>query len=255
MAGTFEQARKDRHRPAHARRTADSHAAFFLPYVSPGMALVDLGCGPASITVGLAAAVAPGHTTGVDLDPVPPAGAEGVSLVQADVRDLPFPDAAFDALFACALLQHLPDPLPALREAFRVARPGAVIGIADIDTSCYLISAADPWLTASFEVNAKLRAGSPQTGRQLRGLLHEAGFRRCVAQARVFHHGDPAGTQALAEANTSWLTTPEVVERVVAQGWATAEEMAAMSSAWAAWSQQPGAFFAGVWCEAIGWAE
>lgn len=218
------------------------------------MAVVDLGCGPASITTGLAAAVTPGPTTGVDLDPELPAGADGIRLVRADVRELPFPDATFDAIFACALLQHLPDPLPALCEAFRVARPGAVIGVADIDASCYLIDPADPRLTVSFEVNAKLRAGSPQTGRQLRGLLHEAGFRRCVAQARVFHHGDPAQTRALAEFNASWFTTPEVIARAVAQGWATTEEMAAMSAAWVAWGRHPGAFFAGVWCEALGWA-
>jgi ubiquinone/menaquinone biosynthesis C-methylase UbiE len=252
---SFEQTRKDRHRPAHAGRTAGSHAAFFLPYLRPGMALVDLGCGPGSITVGLAAAVAPGPTAGVDLDPALPAGAAGVTLVRADAHDLPFPDATVDAVFASALLQHLPDPLPALREARRIARPGAVIGVTDIDASCYLIAPADHWLTAAFEVNAKLRAGSPQTGRQLRGLLHEAGFRRCVAQARAFHHGDPAETNALAEFNASWFTTPEVVARVVAGGWATAEDMAAMSAAWLAWGEHPGAFFAGVWCEAIGWAD
>jgi len=255
MAFNFEQARKDRHRPAHALRTAESHAAFFLPYLKPGMALADLGCGPGSITAGLAAAVAPGPTTGIDLDPGLPAGTNGVTLVQADVHELPFPDATFDAIFACALLQHLSDPLPALREARRVARHGAVIGVADIDSAGYLIAPVDPRLTSAFEVNAKLRVGSPQTGRRLRALLHEAGFRRCVAQARAFHHGDPAETKALADFNVSWFTTPEVVQRVVAQGWATAEEMAQMSAAWRDWGEQPGAFFAGFWCEAIGWAD
>ena len=52
-------------RTYHAERTADSHAAFLLPHLRPGMALLDLGCGPGSITVGLAAAVAPGPTTGM----------------------------------------------------------------------------------------------------------------------------------------------------------------------------------------------
>lgn len=219
------------------------------------MALLDLGCGPGSITVGLAAAVAPGPTTGVDLDPQLPAVADGVELVRANVYELPFPDATFDAIFACALLQHVPDPLRALREARRVARPGAVIGVADIDSSCYLIAPADPWLNAAFEVNAKLRAGSPQTGRQLRGLLHDAGFHRCVASARAFHHGDPVETRALAEFSAAWHAAPEVVERVVTHGWATEEDMAAMSTAWTAWGEHPGAFYAGVWCQAIGWAD
>lgn len=178
-----------------------------------------------------------------------------MTLVRADVRDLPFPDASFDAIFVCALLQHLPDPLAALREARRIARPGAVIGVADIDSSCYMIAPADPRLTAAFDVNAKLRAGSPETGRHMRALLHDAGFQRCVARARAFHHGDPAETKALAECNASWFSAPEVVEHVVAQGWATVDGMAAMSAAWVAWGRQPGAFFAGFWCEAVGWAE
>ncbi len=254
-ASRYDQAVKARLRPAHALRTADSHAAFFLPYLKPGMALLDLGCGPGSITVGLAAAVAPGPATGVDLDPELPAGADGVTLVQADVNDLPFRDATFVAIFACALLQHVQDPLAALRQARRVARPGAVIGVADIDTAASLIEPADPLLAMSFEVSAQLRAGSPQTGRRLRGLLHEAGFRRCVAGVRAFHHGDPAETKALADFNTSWYAAPEIVERVVTRGLATADQMAAISLAWAAWGRHPGAFFAGFWCEAIGWAE
>jgi SAM-dependent methyltransferase len=241
----FDRAVRQRLRPAHAQRTAESHAAFFLPYLKPGMALLDLGCGPGSITVGLAAKVAPGPTTGVDLEPALPEGAGGVTLVQADVNHLPFPDASFDAVFACALLQHLPDPLPALR----------VIGVTDIDTAASIIEPSDPWLAMSFAISAELRAGSPQTGRRLRGLLHEAGFHRCTADARAFHHGDPEGTKALADFNESWYTTPEIVERVVARGLATAEEMTAMSAAWAAWGRQPGAFYAGFWCEVIGWAD
>src|SRR6187402_1236522 len=50
-----------------AARTATHDAAFLLPHLRPGMALLDVGCGPGSITVGLAEAVAPGSVTGVDL--------------------------------------------------------------------------------------------------------------------------------------------------------------------------------------------
>src|SRR5688572_22257916 len=52
------------------RRTASTSAGFFLHYLRPGMRLLDCGCGPGSITVGLAAAVLPGEAIGLDLQEV-----------------------------------------------------------------------------------------------------------------------------------------------------------------------------------------
>ena len=49
------------------RRTAARSAAFLLPHLRPGMRLLDFGCGPGSITVGLAGVVAPGEVVGVDI--------------------------------------------------------------------------------------------------------------------------------------------------------------------------------------------
>ena len=52
--------------PAHARRTAERNAAFFLPHLQPGVRLLDAGCGAGSITLGLAEAVSGGEAIGVD---------------------------------------------------------------------------------------------------------------------------------------------------------------------------------------------
>src|SRR5262249_49719570 len=98
---------------AMTRRTSASDAAFFLPHLQPGMRLLDIGCGPGSITLGLAEAVAPGDVIGLDLRPEVVAAAaalaqqRGVTTVRFQVGDvyaLPFPDAAFDAVFACQVL-------------------------------------------------------------------------------------------------------------------------------------------------------
>ena len=51
---------------SHAKRTAEVDAAFFIPYLQPGMRLLDVGCGPGSITIGLARRVAPGASIGID---------------------------------------------------------------------------------------------------------------------------------------------------------------------------------------------
>jgi 2-polyprenyl-3-methyl-5-hydroxy-6-metoxy-1,4-benzoquinol methylase len=55
-------------RQDYATRTASRQAAFALPYLRSGMNLLDVGCGPGTITLGLAQAVAPGHVTGIDHD-------------------------------------------------------------------------------------------------------------------------------------------------------------------------------------------
>lgn len=242
-----------RRRPNHAGRTAESQAAFLRPHLRPGMALLDLGCGPGSITTGLAAAVAPGRTTGVDLSAQP---VDRVSVVTADVTRLPFPDASFDAIYSSALLQHLPDPLAALREARRVARPGAVIGVVDADWDGELLHPADDVIRRSMVIARKLREGtSPFVGKQLRHLLTEAGFSRVQGSARVVHHGTPEETAGVGSFTASLFRYPAAVERVVAAGWATADELEEMSRAWVAWGAQPGAFLARFWCEAIGWSE
>ena len=51
------------------RRTAAKEAGFLLSHLSAGMHLLDCGCGPGSITVGLAEAVAPGQVVGIDIEP------------------------------------------------------------------------------------------------------------------------------------------------------------------------------------------
>ena len=249
------QALSERHRPAHAGRTAQSHAAFLLPHLRPGQDLLDLGCGPGTITTGLAAAVAPGRTVGVDIASDLPESTDEVTFEPGDACALPYPDASFDAIYSSAVLQHLAEPLVAVREARRVARPGAVIGLADADWGGFLLAPHDPVLMDSFSLMEKLRTGSPRVGRDLRGLLAEAGFVRTQAFARTVHHGTTDEVRGFAAFNAAWFANPAIVETVVRQGWSSAEDMASATDAWARWGEQPGAFFAGFWCEALGWAD
>jgi len=223
-------------RASHAQRTAEIHAAFLLPHLKPGMRLLDLGCGPATITVGLAKRVAPAETVGIDRAPQAPD--DSVTLVTGDVQELPFPDASFDAIYASALLQHVPEPLVVLREARRVARPGAVIGVVDADWGGQIMFPTSEVLERSLQSALDHRRGSsPFVGRRLAALLGEAGFVRCSASARAIAYGTPDETQALG-AFTASLYREEEFQR-----------------AWTAWGTQPGAFLARFWCEAIGWAE
>ncbi|MEX2225303.1 MAG: methyltransferase domain-containing protein [Dehalococcoidia bacterium] len=253
------------HSPAHARRTAQRNAAFLLPHLTPNMRLLDVGCGPGSITIGLAAALAPGETTGVDasdeaIDSARRRATEenctNVRFEVADAYALPFEDATFDAAFMHAVLQHLADPLAALREVRRVLKPGGVIGVADADYDGSIIAPDDPMLRRSFDVMAALRergTGDVRVGKRLRSLLHEAGFERTVASANAQSDGTADAVRWTGEFQAQYYAAPAFVDHVALTGIATRDEMDAMSNAWRAWSTHPGAFWARFHCEAVGW--
>lgn len=262
-AEAYERWLRPAHSPAHARRTAASHAAFLLPHLRPGMSLLDAGCGPGSITVGLAEAIAPAQAMGIDasaesIDAARALAAEravtNIRFEIADVYALPFDEAMFDAAFCHFVLQHLADPLAALRELRRVMKPGGVIGLADADHDGIVLWPSDPLLARSFEVLESLRlGGDPRVGKRLRALLHEAGFARSVGSAVAMHEGAVDGTRLAAEWQARYLEAQPLVDHAVALDITTADEIAEMAAAWRAWGVHPGAFRATFHCEAVGW--
>jgi len=99
------------------------------PHLAAGGTLLDVGCGsgdqPASLLARLPATV---FAVGLDvkvahLRDVP---AE-VRRVVADVRALPFPDAAFDVVTASLFLHHFEDAAPLLRDLYRLTRRALVV--------------------------------------------------------------------------------------------------------------------------------
>ena len=247
-----EQFLRDLHSPAHARRRADRWAGFLLPHLRAGMCLLDVGCGPGSITTGLAEAVVPGRAVGIDPDPARVDRAK-VTVATARGENLPFADASFDAVFACAVLQHVAEPEVILREVRRVARPGAVVGIADADWDGFLVHPPDPLLHRGQEVLRAIRpTGDPGVGKRLRHLMATTGFERVVATARTNADGG-AGTAAAGAFRAASFEAPTAVAVAESMGASTAAEMAAIADAWRSWGASPGAFFAGFWVEALGW--
>src|SRR5690606_3253578 len=98
---------------------------YLLPQIEAGQSLLDVGCGPGNLTIDLANRVAPGKVVGVDLSEVVledarrDAAAAQVTNVEfqvADAYELPFEDDSFDVVHAHQVLQHLSDPIRALRE-------------------------------------------------------------------------------------------------------------------------------------------
>ena len=256
-------------RAVHARRTGGA-GGFFAPQLRAGMRLIDCGCGPGSITVDLARAVAPGDAIGIDLraDALTPGrtlarerGIANLAFQAASVYQLPYADDSFDAAFACAVLQHLSAPVAALREIRRVLRPGGVVGIVDGSSAITFRYPTSPLLEAWDRLRVLQREHNAERSSdalQLRALLREAGFARTQASGQMATEaGPPAGsleeTRRVAEDHLIRLRGV-LGELAVAQGWATRAELEQMAKALIAWGEAPDAFYARPSFTAIGWA-
>ncbi len=256
------------HAPAtlrqHAQRTADEAAAFLLPHLRPGMRLLDVGCGPGSITRGLAERLAPGQVVGVDLskealdDARRDAAARGLTNLhyqEGSVYQLPFPDASFDAVYAHQVLQHLRERESAVREMLRVVRPGGLVAVRDVDWGTAAYWPRDPWLDRFIEVHHQAwyrNGGEPQMGRQLRALFNAAEVVDLEISAAVWCYATPDETAAWGEAYADRLLTSPMGERPVEYGFATRAEIEAMAAAFRAWGSHPEATWMFIHIAALG---
>jgi SAM-dependent methyltransferase len=249
---------------ALALRTAAQHAAFLAPHLRPGLRVLDVGCGPGSITLGLAELVAPGQVIGIDLQPsqieqaralAAARGLANVSFEIADLYRLPFADGQFDAVFAHAVLMHLREPMRALTEWRRVLRPGGVAGIRDPDLGAVVHTPLTPLLEQWLQLRVRVRqhnGGDPFIGRHHRRLLLQAGFAAAEAGAsadcagsaeRLARHGAFLQAQWLGLARTA-----------IAQRWIDDVTARAIAADLDAWMSRPDAFASSLWCHAIGHA-
>jgi SAM-dependent methyltransferase len=231
---------------SHRWRTAENSAAYVLSSLRPGLDLLDVGCGPGTITVDLASRVAPGRVVGLDVSPAPleearaAAAAAGVevSFEVGDVYALEAADDSFDVVHAHQVLQHLTDPVAALREMARVCRPGGVVAVRDVDYAATawfpLDEGLDRWLDLYYRV-ARRNDGEPDAGRRLLSWAHEAGLRNTVATTTSWCWGTPAERDWWG---TSWAgraTASAFAEQALAYGLATPAELAEIAAAWLRW--------------------
>jgi ubiquinone/menaquinone biosynthesis C-methylase UbiE len=173
---------------SHRWRTAVNSAAYLLPALTGSEQILDVGCGPGTITADRAALVPRGQVTGVDAEPgvlaaarqeAAQRGLANVSFAVGDVTRLGFPDGTFDVVHAHQVLQHLADPVTALAEMRRVCRPGGLVAARDADYGGMCWHPGDPemaeWL-ALYQQVARATGGEPDAGR---GLPAGAGPRAC----------------------------------------------------------------------------
>ena len=256
------------HAPAtvrqHAQRTADEAAAFLLPELRRGMRVLDVGCGPGSITRGLAERVAPGEVVGVDLSretlesarrDAAARGLDNLRYEEGSVYALPFPDASFDVAYAHQVIQHLREREAALREMLRVVRPGGLLAIREVDWETVAYWPREPWIDRFVDVHLKTwyrNGGEPAMGRQLRALFNAAGVDDLRVTASVWCYTTPADTIEWGESYAERLLTSPMGERMIEYGFASRADVESMAAAFRAWSIHPDAAWAFTHFAALG---
>jgi SAM-dependent methyltransferase len=245
----------------YARRTAERQAAFALPYLQRRMRLLDVGCGPGTVTVGLAKHVAPGEVIGIDHDAVhiemarALATNEGLTNVRFETGDalhLPFGDHSFDAAFENDLFVHLAaDAVSAAREIWRVLAPGGLIAARDVDAEAVVWGAQtdgmrdfDRWFSAW----QRRRGSDIGIGRRLPEILHEAGFVATVTSVSADTKGTPDAVREHAGMMVSLLEGP-LGEFAVAAGMTDGPGLLRVRDDVRRWGDDPNAFFGNVHVE------
>ncbi|MEV4442800.1 methyltransferase domain-containing protein [Streptomyces sp. NPDC049577] len=241
---------------SHSRRTAADSAAYLLPALAPDQAILDIGCGPGTITADLAALVPHGRVTGLDAAPgilararavARERGLDNTDFVTGDVLALDFPDASFDVVHAHQVLQHVGDPVGALREMRRVCRPGGIVAVRDADYTAMTwyprVPGLEEWLGLYRRV-ARAGGGEPDAGRRLLSWARRAGLTDVTATASTWCFADAATRAWWSGLWADRTVASDYARLAVDGGHAGRGDLERIAAAWREWGRREDAWFA-----------
>ncbi|KAI8917867.1 S-adenosyl-L-methionine-dependent methyltransferase [Powellomyces hirtus] len=246
---------------SHTWRTALNSASYLLPHLHSTHTLLDIGCGPGTITTDLASYVS--HVTAIDIsasviqqasERAQELGVRNVVFEEGDVFALTYPDASFDVVHAHQVLQHVRDPVAALRELRRVTKPGGVVAVREVDfagTVWYPLDSAHQDLTtwlALYSRVARSNGGEPDAGRRLHAWARDAGFEsdKIVKSSSTWCY---ASREEVAWWSGLWAertVKSDFASSALRNGVCTKEELEQVAESWKAWGNSQDA-----WCSLL----
>jgi ubiquinone/menaquinone biosynthesis C-methylase UbiE len=216
----------------------------------PGTRLLEVGCGVGAVLGILGEAFPEITLAGVDLEERQLEAARArlatlgltADLRRADALELPFEEASFDRVWMMWLLEHVADPLAALREAHRVLAPGGAITAIEVDYNSVWSSPSSHAVQALFAAvaGAMDASGRSDTGAHLGRWLAEAGFRSVdPGERRVAYSGAGLSRQVpyvIGVVESTLVAAPDVPESQREAGVAALQALPAKPDAVLGWT-------------------
>lgn len=233
---------------SHNNRSVDNSAAYFKHELKPGFSLLDIGSGPGTITADFATRLAPGRVTAVEATAaaleltraeVSRQRLGNVGFVVGDVHALKFPDASFDIVHAHQVLQHVGNPVQALREMKRVCKPGGIVAARDADYAGFIwypqVSGLDEWMRW-YQHAARANGGEPNAGRCLLSWAQRAGFTDITATSSTWCLSTPKSRNWWGGMWAERILQSKIADQLLNGGIATKEGLEHVSRAWRDWA-------------------
>jgi ubiquinone/menaquinone biosynthesis C-methylase UbiE len=234
---------------AHRWRTAANSAGYLLDHLRPGMSVLDVGCGPGTITADLARIVAPGRVTAVENAPEmletarrETREAAPVGVVAADAHALGLASGAFDVVHAHQVLQHVADPVQVLREMRRVCAPTGVVAVRDSDYGAFTwypgLPELDEWLTL-YQRLARSNGGEPDAGRRLLAWCRQAGFRETTPSSSTWCFATPPDREWWGHLWADRVVASRFADQALSSGLAGRDDLERIAYGWRTWAAAP----------------
>ncbi|MHB8263628.1 MAG: class I SAM-dependent methyltransferase [Acidimicrobiales bacterium] len=243
---------------SHSWRTVGNSAGYLLSYLKPGMNLLDIGCGPGTITADLSERVAPGRVMGLDAaaevleiaqEEMTRRGVSNVDLVVGDVYDLQtsgIERGSFDVVHAHQVLQHVPDPVGALRAMGAACKPGGIVAARDSDYHAATWFPASPGLDRWMELYqaiARSNGGEPDAGRRMLSWARSAGFQDIIPSALLWCFATPEDREWWGGLWADRVIQSAFAAQARSSGLATDEDLAEIAAAWKVWAASPDGWY------------
>lgn len=213
------------------------------------MKVLDVGCGLGTLTVDFARHVPEGQAIGVDQNAGVLAKAsayateqdvKNVEFASGSILALPFPDDTFDVTHVHQVLQHVADPVLALREMYRVTKPGGFVAARETDFQAIVwypeMKGLNDWQDIYVRV-ARARGTEPFAGRRLHVWARQAGFdpARIVCSTGSWCIYTPEERAVWSELWATQLPQPHVIDDAMKHNIATKEDIERLVAVWREW--------------------